>query len=160
MFVASKRDKEHPKRSPESKDMAKTVFEILQFRAGRHGSQLMPAGMPVRSGGDPAWRPVYAGWDAGLTHFVDPRKSAILAEKRPENPQIGREINGIWPWERKGSKINKFSNRSMDQNLPKRTRFADRSKSKLGLFLVEIFEFLKNKEKFGGNSWEAKIKSV
>ena len=116
----------------------------------------MPAGMPVRSGGDPAWRPVYAGWDAGLTHFVDPRKSVILAEKRPENPQIGREINGIWPWERKGSKINKFSNRSMDQNLPKRTRFADRSKGKLGLFLVEIFEFLKNKEKFGGN----KVKSV
>ena len=111
----------------------------------------MPAGMPDRSGGVPAWRPVYAGWGAGLTHFVDPRKSAILAEKLPEKPQIGREINGIWPWERKGSKINKFSNRSMDQNLPKRTRFADRSKSKLGLFLVEIFEFLKNEEKFGGN---------
>ena len=44
----------------------------------------------------------------------------------------------------------------MDQNLPKRTRFADRSKIKLGLFLVEIFEFLKNEEKFGGN----KVKSV
>ena len=38
----------------------------------------------------------------------------------------------------------------MDQNLQKRTQISDRSKSKLGLFLVEIFEFLKIKEKFGG----------
>ena len=45
----------------------------------------MPAGMPDHSGGVLAWRPVYAGWGAGLTHFVDPQKSAILAEKRPEN---------------------------------------------------------------------------
>ena len=41
-----------------------------------------------------------------------------------------------------------YSNRSMDQNLQKRTQISDRSKSKLGLFLVEIFEFLKIKEKF------------
>ena len=38
----------------------------------------------------------------------------------------------------------------MDQNLQKRTQISDRSKSKLGLFLVEIFEFLKIKEKLGG----------
>ena len=38
----------------------------------------------------------------------------------------------------------------MDQNLPKRTRFTDRSKSKLGLFLVEIFEITQEQEKFGG----------
>ena len=101
----------------------------------------MLAGMPDRSGGDPAWRPVYAGWGAGLTHFVDPRKSEILVEKRPEKPKIVRESNRIWPWERKGSKINKFSNRSMDQNLPKRTRFPDRSKSKLVLFLWKFSNF-------------------
>ena len=44
----------------------------------------------------------------------------------------------------------------MDQNLQKRTRFTDRSKSNLGLFLVEIFEFLKIKEKFGGFVGETK----
>ena len=38
----------------------------------------------------------------------------------------------------------------MDQNLPKRTQIADRFKSKLGLFFVEIFEIGKVKEKFGG----------
>ena len=38
----------------------------------------------------------------------------------------------------------------MDQNLQKRTQISDRSKSKLGLFFVEIFEFLKIKEKLGG----------
>ena len=37
MFVASKRDKDHPKRSPESKDMAKTIFGNFSFRVGRPG---------------------------------------------------------------------------------------------------------------------------
>ena len=52
----------------------------------------------------------------------------IWAEKLTEKLQIGGEINGIWPWERKVSKINKFSNRSTDENLLKRTRFTDRFK--------------------------------
>ena len=38
----------------------------------------------------------------------------------------------------------------MDQNLPKRTQISDRSKSNLGLFLVEFSKLLKIKEKFGG----------
>ena len=52
--------------------------------------------------------------------------------------------------------MNKSSNRSMDQNLQIRTQISDRSKNKLGLFLVEIFEFLKIKEKFGGFVGETK----
>ena len=44
----------------------------------------------------------------------------------------------------------------MDQNLQKRAQISDRSKSKLGLFLVEIFEFLKNEEKIGGFWWKDK----
>jgi len=48
----------------------------------------------------------------------------------------------------------------MDQNLQKRTQISDRSKSKLGLFLVEIFEFLKIKEKLGGFGVETHVKSV
>ena len=48
----------------------------------------------------------------------------------------------------------------MDQNLQKCTRFADRSKSNLGLFLVKIYEFLKIKEKFGRKVGETQIKSM
>ena len=82
--------------------------------------------------------------------------SRFWAEKRPENGQIEGANNGIRLSERRGSKINKYSNRSTDQNLQKRTRFADRFKSNLGLFFVEIFEFLKIKEKFGGFVGETK----
>ena len=31
LIVASKRAEEHKKRSPESKDMAKTIFQTMQF---------------------------------------------------------------------------------------------------------------------------------
>ena len=136
LIVASKRAKEHKKRSPKSKDMAKTVFQKFQF--------FERAVVPLRDG-----------------DFAREREfSGFWAEKRPENGQIGGEIDGIRPWERKGSKINKFSNRSTDQNLPKRTRFTDRSKSNLGLFFVEIFEFLKIIEKFGGGNTNQSVATM
>ena len=129
--------------------MAKTVFEKCSFLCGRPGSRFgRPGGRLPLLCGRFLSRLSRAGCRAnccGLT-LENPR---FWAEKWPEKPQIGGEINGIWPWERKVSKINKFSNRSTDQNLLKRTRFTDRSKSKLGLFLVEIFEFLKNKKNLG-----------
>ena len=45
-----------------------------------------------------------SGSKTGLVGFDLPvtQKMAIWAEKRPENHQIGGEIKGIWPWERKG----------------------------------------------------------
>ena len=48
----------------------------------------------------------------------------------------------------------------MDQNLPKLTQISDRSKSNLGLFLVEIFEINKIKEFFCGFGGGNKGKSV
>ena len=72
------------------------------------------------SAGGSAWGPAWAGLEAGgfcrgsgleaslgraggrPGYLPVTRKSAISAEKRPEKHQIGGEIKGIWPWERKG----------------------------------------------------------
>ena len=69
--------------------------------------------------GGSAWGPAWAGLEAGgfcrgsglgaglgraggrPDYLPVTRKSAIWAEKRPEKHQIGGEIKGIWPWERK-----------------------------------------------------------
>ena len=60
----------------------------------------------------------FIGWVAGLAglrpslrlgwllQVAQTHKSVILMKKLPEKPQIEGEINEIWLWERKGSKIN------------------------------------------------------
>ena len=80
----------------------------LRQQSGRLGSRFgRPGGRLPLLGGRFLSRLSRAGGRAtccGLT-LENPR---FWAEKWPEKPQIGGEINGIWPWERKGSKINKF----------------------------------------------------
>ena len=56
LIVASKRAEEHKKRSPKSKDMAKTIFQKMQFFEVPLGGAVVPLEVPLGETESDFWR--------------------------------------------------------------------------------------------------------